>query len=79
MRLIVSDVSTNPSEQKMTDMLVKCDRFRCTISPQTRTGKAWMKHNVITVADSNIAVIDREFMADYEKTWDGIGITYRRV
>jgi len=38
-----------------------------------------MKTNVCTVADSNIAVIDREYMDDYEKTWDKVGLTYRRL
>jgi hypothetical protein len=37
-----------------------------------------MQTNVSTVADSNIAVIDREYIEDYEKTWDAVGITYRR-
>jgi hypothetical protein len=62
----------------MTDMLIKCDRFKCVISPQTKDGIDWMKNNVMTIADSNIAVIDADSVNDFETCLDAAGITYRR-
>jgi hypothetical protein len=62
----------------MTDMLIKCDRFKCTVVPQTNVGIAWMKRKICTIADSNIAVIDAEAVKDFESYLDEDGITYRR-
>lgn len=62
----------------MTDMLIKCDRFKCTVSPQTHKGTAWMVRYVATIGDSNIAIIDAEEARDFEKELDKAGITYRR-
>lgn len=62
----------------MTDMLIKCDRFKCTVSPQTHVGVAWMKRKICTIGDSNIAVIDAEAVREFEGYLDEDGITYRR-
>lgn len=74
--MIVSGVDMNPSEIKMTDMLIKCDRFDCTVSPQTPKGERWMKNNVSTCADSNIAKVSSDVIKDFEKNLDKDGITY---
>lgn len=62
----------------MTDILLKCDRFKCTVSPQTPKGTAWMLRYVYTIADSNIAIIDEDTAKDFEKELDKAGITHRR-
>ena len=62
----------------MTDMLIKCDRFDCTVAPQTPKGERWMQKNVVTVADSNIAKVSSDTIKDFEKDLDRDGITYRR-